>query len=104
MAVTLYLRLDSHGKITVGFRDNFLSVNIYYEDLNYKVFTEEPLYQIERFLADIGGASGLFIGASILSAMELFELIVEIFLHVWKKGKGLNSNSVNTVLTLEEIT
>ncbi|KAL3869719.1 hypothetical protein ACJMK2_042368 [Sinanodonta woodiana] len=93
----------SFSDLIQRFHDNFLRVNIYYEDLNYKVFTEEPQYQIERFLADIGGASGLFIGASILSAMELFELIVEIFLHMCKKKIGLNSNSVNDVLSLEEI-
>nr|XP_022336516.1 degenerin mec-10-like [Crassostrea virginica] len=60
------------------FKDNFLKAVIYYEDLNFKEITEEPLYDGFRFLSDIGGALGLFLGASLLSFVEIVQLLVEI--------------------------
>lgn len=63
------------------FKDNFLKLVVYYEDLNFEDISEEPLYDEYRFLADIGGTLGLFLGASLLSFVELFELLVEILNH-----------------------
>lgn len=58
--------------------DNFLKVIIYYEDLHFEEISEEPLYDGFRFISDIGGTLGLFLGASILSFVELVQLMVEI--------------------------
>lgn len=72
------------------FRDNFLKTVIYYEDLNFEEISEEPLYDGFRFLSDIGGTLGLFLGASILSFVELVQLMVEIlnyFRHKCLKNK-----------------
>ncbi|XP_065926509.1 degenerin unc-8 [Magallana gigas] len=63
------------------FNDNFLKMVIYFEDLNFEEISEEPLYDGYRFLSDIGGALGLFLGASILSFVELVQLMVEILNH-----------------------
>nr|XP_019920401.2 amiloride-sensitive sodium channel subunit alpha [Crassostrea gigas] len=62
----------------INLKDNFLKTVIYYEDLNFEEISEEPLYDGFRFLSDIGGTLGLFLGASILSFVELVQLMVEI--------------------------
>lgn len=67
--------------------ENFLSVYIYYEDLNHEVISEEPLYNTERFLSDIGGALGLYVGASFLTCVELLQVILEVVLHLRNKRK-----------------
>jgi amiloride-sensitive sodium channel subunit alpha/amiloride-sensitive sodium channel subunit gamma len=59
---------------------NFLAVVIYFEDLDYEVIIEEQLYNTLRFLSDIGGAMGLYIGASVLTYVELLQLALEVFL------------------------
>jgi len=57
---------------------DFVAVNVYFEDLNYEIMKEEPLYNTVRFLSDIGGAMGLFTGASALTYFEILQVIVEI--------------------------
>ena len=52
-------------------QDNLLAVNIYFEDLNVERETTETSYTIVSLLADIGGQLGLFIGAGILTIIEL---------------------------------
>ncbi|XP_060598498.1 amiloride-sensitive sodium channel subunit alpha-like [Ruditapes philippinarum] len=69
------------------YRNNFLRVLIYYEDLNYETITEEPMYESVRFLSDIGGAMGLFLGASVLSFVEFVQLILEVFLFLKHKNE-----------------
>ncbi|KAL5016079.1 hypothetical protein ScPMuIL_005668 [Solemya velum] len=66
---------------------NFLKVIIYYEDLNYETIEEEPLYDTTRFVSDIGGTLGLFMGASLLSAVEVLQLIVEFTLLIWRRAQ-----------------
>ncbi|XP_060578221.1 acid-sensing ion channel 1-like isoform X2 [Ruditapes philippinarum] len=58
--------------------NNFLKLNIYYEDLNFENLTEVPEIEIQQFLSDVGGAIGLWIGLSILSLCELVQLFVEL--------------------------
>nr|XP_022345432.1 degenerin mec-10-like [Crassostrea virginica] len=62
----------------IDHKDNFLKFVIYYEDLNFKEIVEEPLYDVFHFLSDIGGTLGLFLGASLMSFVEIVQLILEI--------------------------
>ena len=43
------------------------------------------LFQSVRFLSDIGGAMGLFMGASVLSCVELLQLLLEILLYMRRR-------------------
>ncbi|XP_033756107.1 FMRFamide-activated amiloride-sensitive sodium channel-like [Pecten maximus] len=62
-------------------RNNFLRTVIYYEDINYEVITESPLYDEFQFLSNIGGTLGLFLGASVISAVEIIHLFIETILY-----------------------
>ncbi|XP_045160274.1 amiloride-sensitive sodium channel subunit beta-like isoform X2 [Mercenaria mercenaria] len=75
-AVCLSLRGDISDISKIS--NNFLKLNIYYEDLNYENITEVPEIELQQFLSDVGGAIGLWIGLSILSLCELVQLFVEL--------------------------
>ncbi|XP_067679438.1 amiloride-sensitive sodium channel subunit beta-like [Haliotis asinina] len=57
---------------------NFIKLNIYYEDLNYENITEEADYADAQFLSDIGGTLGLWIGLSVISLFEIGQFFGEL--------------------------
>ncbi|XP_033755067.1 acid-sensing ion channel 4-A-like [Pecten maximus] len=63
-------------------RNNFLKLDLYFEELSYEHIEEVPAYDSVQFLSDIGGTVGLFVGASVLSGVELIHLLVECFRYV----------------------
>lgn len=40
--------------------------------------TEKPLYPFSAFASDVGGSLGLYIGAAIISGVEIIHLIILI--------------------------
>ncbi|KAL4239574.1 hypothetical protein ACF0H5_000385 [Mactra antiquata] len=80
-------------------RNNFVRALIYFEDLNYERITEEPLYEGVRFLSDIGGTLGLFLGASVLSIVEVLQVIMEIILHLIHKFCNKGKTRVTSLNT-----
>ncbi|XP_064649409.1 uncharacterized protein LOC135501299 isoform X2 [Lineus longissimus] len=65
------------------YRNNFLSMDVYFSELNYELIQQQAAYDIIALLSDIGGSLGLFLGAS---AISLFEL-VDLFLFNYAKKK-----------------
>jgi hypothetical protein len=66
-------------------RENSLAVNIYYQDLGYTRITETPTMIVQDLLSQIGGMLGLFIGFSLLSLIELLELMLEMMFIFFKR-------------------
>ena len=64
-----------------------LSLNIYYDTWSYTKIEETPKTDIVDLIANIGGTLGLFIGMSILSFGEIFELIFLIVNFLLKKNQ-----------------
>ena len=60
----------SHGYI----RANYLSLLLYFDQLEYTEVREEVDFDTFRYLADFGSHLGLFTGAGVLSFFEIFEL------------------------------
>ncbi|VBB26492.1 unnamed protein product [Acanthocheilonema viteae] len=58
------------------YRKNAAVIQVFYEELNYETLTETPSYTLTSALADLGGLTGLWIGASVVSLMEIIALIV----------------------------
>ena len=50
----------------------------FFEALNYETIEQKKAYEVAALLGDIGGQMGLFIGASILTILELFDYIYEL--------------------------
>ncbi|XP_026548096.1 acid-sensing ion channel 2-like, partial [Notechis scutatus] len=57
--------------------ENILVLDIFFEALNYETIEQRKAYEVAALLGDIGGQMGLFIGASILTILEVFDYIYE---------------------------
>lgn len=88
--------------------DNILVLDIYFEALNYETIEQKKAYELAGLLGDIGGQMGLFIGASILTILELFDYLYEVIKYrmcrcMKKKHKGHNNNDRGAVLSLDDV-
>ena len=62
--------LDNNEKISVAIR---------FDGLGYTEIKESPIMNIVDLLSNIGGIGGLFLGISLLSFVEIFEIFMEIY-------------------------
>ncbi|XP_032819007.1 acid-sensing ion channel 1-like isoform X1 [Petromyzon marinus] len=81
--------------------ENVLVLDIFFEALNYETIEQKRAYEVAGLLGDIGGHMGLFIGASILTILEIFDYLYEIIkyriLYYFcrnKKQRNISDNSV----------
>ncbi|XP_072010650.1 acid-sensing ion channel 1C-like isoform X2 [Engystomops pustulosus] len=79
-------------------RDNILVLDIFFEALNYETIEQKKAYEVAGLLGDIGGQMGLFIGASILTILEIIDYLYEvfrdkIFIYLQKRKKSQNKES-----------
>ncbi|XP_072508332.1 acid-sensing ion channel 3 isoform X1 [Notamacropus eugenii] len=59
--------------------DNVLVLDIFFEALNYETVEQKKAYEVAALLGDIGGQMGLFIGASLLTILEILDYLFEVF-------------------------
>jgi hypothetical protein len=64
------------------FQQSFAYLTIQVEDLKVQHISESPSNTVADLLAGLGGTFGLFIGVSVLSIVELFELIFFILISI----------------------
>ncbi|XP_067361102.1 acid-sensing ion channel 1B isoform X3 [Channa argus] len=88
--------------------DNILVLDIYFEALNYETIEQKKAYELAGLLGDIGGQMGLFIGASILTILELFDYLYEVIKYkicrcLKKKHKSHKNNDRGAVLSLDDV-
>ncbi|MGH0172861.1 UNVERIFIED_CONTAM: hypothetical protein FKN15_071418 [Acipenser sinensis] len=82
--------------------ENILVLDIFFEALNYETIEQKKAYEVAGLLGDIGGQMGLFIGASILTILEIFDYLYEVFKdkvfgYVKRKKRPKRSQSDNLV-------
>ncbi|RNA24739.1 acid-sensing ion channel 4 [Brachionus plicatilis] len=65
-------------------KEEILSINIFYEDLDYTLISERESFNLISLISNLGGIAGLFLGASFLSLLEFVELFVN-FIILWTK-------------------
>ena len=58
-------------------RENFLSINVFFDDLHTATTVTQYTYGIESLLGEVGGQLGLFIGVSIISFFEVLILCID---------------------------
>ncbi|XP_074429844.1 acid-sensing ion channel 3 isoform X2 [Larus michahellis] len=77
---TLRHSTAQHGPVWPGTaQDNVLVLDIFFEALNYEMIEQKKAYEVAGLLGDIGGQMGLFIGASLLTILEIFDYLYEVF-------------------------
>ena len=67
--------------------DKILRIVVYSDDFDYEYVSESKSVQIENFIANIGGTLGLFLGISVLSLCEIFEILFEFIFYLNKERK-----------------
>uniref|UniRef100_A0ACB8FW12 Uncharacterized protein n=2 Tax=Sphaerodactylus townsendi TaxID=933632 RepID=A0ACB8FW12_9SAUR len=58
--------------------ENLLVLDIFFEALNYETIEQKAAYEVSGLLGDIGGQMGLFIGASLLTILEILDYLYEV--------------------------
>ncbi|XP_060104167.1 acid-sensing ion channel 3 [Heteronotia binoei] len=59
-------------------KENLLVLDIFFEALSYETIEQKKAYEVAGLLGDIGGQMGLFIGASLLTILEIFDYLFEV--------------------------
>ena len=75
---------------------SFLKVNVFYSSLSYLSVTENPSITIYTLLSSMGGALGLFLGMSILSFIEGFEILIEFIYACFETRRQEITTTVTT--------
>ncbi|XP_041453459.1 acid-sensing ion channel 1C-like isoform X1 [Lytechinus variegatus] len=57
------------------FSENMLFINLFFKELSIEKITQQKAYTFFSLLCDIGGSMGLWLGGSILTFFELFDLL-----------------------------
>ena len=57
---------------------NYAELNVFYDNFEYILISQYPKITSDEILGTIGGLVGLFLGASLVSFGELFELFISI--------------------------
>ena len=76
-------------------RQNLIRLNIYLEDLSIVEFMQMPAYDLADLFADIGGTLGLWMGISVLTIMELVELIVSLVMLLFNSETDVSGDTTN---------
>ncbi|XP_078661909.1 bile acid-sensitive ion channel-like [Branchiostoma floridae x Branchiostoma belcheri] len=68
--------------------DNVVALTVYYEDFSYMKISQLKAMDSGQLGCNMGGMMGLFIGASVLTLVELTEYLVARLSISWGKKKG----------------
>ncbi|XGW35544.1 hypothetical protein V3C99_019065 [Haemonchus contortus] len=72
-------RLECSEKdCTQYYNEHAAMLEIYYEQMSYEVLRESESYSIVNLVSDIGGQMGLWLGASVLTAIEIVIFLFNI--------------------------
>ena len=76
-------------------RSDFLTLHIYFESLTVTSIVTTYLYSFTAFLSDVGGQLGLFIGASVISILEIGILLLDLSIYICKSCRRTKSLEVD---------
>ena len=71
-------------KFDVTMTTSFLRLHFYYKRLTVVTQSEEPPYNWSKLLGNIGGQLGLFLGCSLMTGVEILELLLDLGPCIWQ--------------------
>ena len=76
---------------------NIAKIEVFFHDFQTLTVTQEQAYDWVKFLSDLGGQAGLWIGASVYSLFELVSFLISSFIKPivsgkWRKRSVANEN------------
>ena len=74
-------------------RDNYILLHVYFPSLHYTVTEQVEAFTFDELISNLGGQLGLFLGASLMTMVELLEGLALIG-HAWYKRKMANQSSI----------
>ena len=83
----LFQKEDQNRNQSKDLSKKLMKLSIYYADLCEFVYTEEEKYDVMSILSDFGGQMGLFVGASVLSFIEVIILVASCLFSYFSKSK-----------------
>ncbi|XP_046582494.1 acid-sensing ion channel 1-like [Haliotis rubra] len=84
--ITAYTK--AKGKTEEYWRRNLAILEMYLSSMTYEHIEKQVGYEILDLFCDIGGALGLLLGASLLTVLEVFDVLcVTVFSAVFEKNK-----------------
>lgn len=57
-------------------KDNFVHLKIFYDSFEYVLSVQKPALTFQTIMSEIGGLLGFFLGASVMTVVEIFEYLV----------------------------
>nr|CAD2176509.1 unnamed protein product [Meloidogyne enterolobii] len=77
--------------------ENFAQINVFLHKMNVEHWRQEPTYSIWSFFCDIGATMSLFLGASMLTIIEVLYFVLSssrIYktIEVWRQQKFTGNN------------
>jgi hypothetical protein len=73
-----YSLLDDLPYSIDRFKQSILIVNVYYKDMSHLEIIESAETNMDKIISAIGGNMGLFLGMSLLTLLEIVELIYNL--------------------------
>jgi glutaredoxin 2 len=61
-------------------KQSIINLNVFYDRLSFTQITEKPSFPFVDLISNVGGTFGLFLGISLLSFLEVVEIIYELLL------------------------
>jgi hypothetical protein len=65
-------------KLKDVYKDNLIKVELFFESFDFEAIREVPAYLFSKFLSDIGGVLGLWLGMSLLTIFEFVEFGIDL--------------------------
>jgi hypothetical protein len=103
VAKNLISNLYSQSTFSRPLEKNILKVNIFFDSLSYTSITEVPSIDQITFISNIGGLLGLFLGATVLSFLELVEFVIIIFQIIKSRMSSRVKNQDTNVIVVKSV-
>ena len=72
-------KIDNYQEI----QDSVLALNVFYKTAYYTEIRNQISVDIDTFLSNLGGVTGVFMGIYLLSIIEIPELMFELILKIF---------------------